>query len=354
MSRAIRFMILGRSCATRGSRIEPLPTTGSAMPRDAAPGLQLSPRPRSSGPAALSRAIGSGDVGDMALRSRIVVAVVGLGLLATGCGGSTAGSTTTRPALTSTTSATSTTSVGETTAPEPTAISVEELFDGEGSREAIVEGFVLVDPASTRLCATLLESYPAQCGWAWVVIANPGGLDVELDETEGIAWTPSPVRVEGFYDGNRLIVQGGPEATPTEEDEELIEAFTSFAATGDGFDDITFAPEVGLGLADRIVRSVPASVLADRTTWEIDDHGFRARTGPFSALELATGEVAITAGSHAHCASPPVAAPTGFADHRRLSIQPTSATSCLEWSTVDLFIDADGNIAAVTLDLFEP
>ena len=278
--------------------------------------------------------------------------MVGLGLLAAGCGdangGSTAGSTTTTPALTSTTS------VAETTAPEPNAISVEEFFDGEGSREAIVEGFVLVDAASTRLCATLLESYPAQCGWAWIVIANPGGLDVELDETQGIAWTPSPVRVEGFYDGNRLIVEGGPDVTPTEEDEELVAAFTSFAATGDGFEDITFAPEVGLGLADRIVRSVPATELADRTAWEIDDDGFRARTGPFSALELATGEVTITVGSNAHCASPPVAAPTRFADHRRLSIQPTNATSCLEWSTVDLFIDADGNIAAVTLDLFEP
>jgi hypothetical protein len=37
-----------------------------------------------------------------------------------------------------------------------------------------------------------------------------------------------------------------------------------------------------------------------------------------------------------------------------VSIQPTNTTSCLEWSTVDLFIDTDGNIAAITLDLFEP
>lgn len=62
----------------------------------------------------------------------------------------------------------------------------------------------------------------------------------------------------------------------------------------------------------------------------------------------------ITIGAHAHRASLPVPPPAGFESHRRISVQPAEATSCLEWSTVELFIDNQDNVAAITLDLFEP
>lgn len=48
-------------------------------------------------------------------------------------------------------------------------------------------------------------------------------------------------------------------------------------------------------------------------------------------------------------------APEGYADLRRVSIQPSeeSTDSCLSWFTVDLFVNR-GQVVAVTLDLYEP
>lgn len=48
--------------------------------------------------------------------------------------------------------------------------------------------------------------------------------------------------------------------------------------------------------------------------------------------------------------------PKGFEGHQRVSIQPAETTidSCLSWFSVDLFVNGDGRIAAVTLDIWEP
>ena len=203
-----------------------------------------------------------------------------------------------------------------------------------------MRGLLYVDDAGTRLCDALMESYPPQCGWAWVVVANPGDLDVELDEAQGIAWSPSPVVLTGTYDGTRFVLDDGPEPSPTAADEAMVAAFVAFAGGG-AVDDVPLAATVSLGLADEIVRSVPATDLGSPAAWVIERMEFRGWSGPFSAVDLADTDVGITVGPHAHCASPPVAAPPGFEDHRRVSIQPTDATSCLEWFTVDFFVDDD-------------
>jgi hypothetical protein len=41
---------------------------------------------------------------------------------------------------------------------------------------------------------------------------------------------------------------------------------------------------------------------------------------------------------------------------RRVSVQPAAGSidSCLDWFTVDLFVTRSGEVAAVTLDLWEP
>lgn len=245
------------------------------------------------------------------------------------------------------------TAVPPTATPVVEVASVESFFDGEGARDASVRGLLYVDGASTRLCDVLMESYPPQCGWAWIVVANPGDLDVELDEAQGIAWSRSPVVLSGRYDGTRFVLDDGPDPTPTVADEAMVAAFVAFAGGG-AVADVPFAATVSVGLADEIVRSVPASDLGSPTVWTIERMEFRGWSGPFSALDFADANVGITIGPHAHCASPPVAAPPGFADHRRVSIQPTDATSCLEWFTVDFFVDDAGEIAAVTVDLFAP
>lgn len=55
-------------------------------------------------------------------------------------------------------------------------------------------------------------------------------------------------------------------------------------------------------------------------------------------------------------ASPPVPAPREFKDYRRVSVQPSDSSidSCLPWFTVDLFLDEQGSVALVTLDVWEP
>jgi hypothetical protein len=37
-----------------------------------------------------------------------------------------------------------------------------------------------------------------------------------------------------------------------------------------------------------------------------------------------------------------------------VSVQPAAWSTCIIWWTVDAFVDANGEIAAVTLDLWEP
>jgi hypothetical protein len=45
-----------------------------------------------------------------------------------------------------------------------------------------------------------------------------------------------------------------------------------------------------------------------------------------------------------------------LADLRRAGAQPAPGTflSCIDWWTVDLFVDARGRVVAVTLDLYDP
>ncbi|WP_343995335.1 hypothetical protein [Nocardioides dubius] len=133
---------------------------------------------------------------------------------------------------------------------------------------------------------------------------------------------------------------------------------------------LRLAPRVRLGLGAEIVAVRTAAELADAEGWLLEETYFRAYLGPFSALRLLrhqvddTGSAAISADGafevstdpHPHCASPPVAAPPGYQGHRRVSLQPSRASSstCLMWFSVDLFLDDQGRIAAVTLDLWEP
>lgn len=55
-----------------------------------------------------------------------------------------------------------------------------------------------------------------------------------------------------------------------------------------------------------------------------------------------------------HCASPPVGPPTELVDMQQISIQPTGIDTCVLWWTVDLFVNADGKVVAITMDLWEP
>jgi hypothetical protein len=100
--------------------------------------------------------------------------------------------------------------------------------------------------------------------------------------------------------------------------------------------------------------------MTDPQAWQLNapDGNFRGYVGPFSALKLLIDDPdpRVTVGPHEHCAAPPAPVPTELASAKQLSFTPVyeNIHSCLEWWSVDLFVDSSGRIVAVTLDLWEP
>lgn len=118
---------------------------------------------------------------------------------------------------------------------------------------------------------------------------------------------------------------------------------------------VPLADRVRLGLGDQLKAELTGGDLVDRSAWLLDLDGFRARSGVVLLLDLLPDrEVTATIGDHAGCAGIPSPRPVELAGLARVSLQPEVTESCLEWFAVDLFIDASGRVAAVTLDLYEP
>lgn len=157
-----------------------------------------------------------------------------------------------------------------------------------------------------------------------------------------------------------------PSAAPFD-DTALLDDLVAFALdpNAETASALPFAAQVHLGLGPVVVATQPRDTLRSRSAWNVDLEAFRGYVGPFNALELiadhagATGSLdrfEISNGDHPHCAGPPVAPPAELADQRRLSLQPAEELidGCLEWFTVDLFLDETDTITGVTLDLWEP
>jgi len=138
-----------------------------------------------------------------------------------------------------------------------------------------------------------------------------------------------------------------------------MEALIAFArAPSDGtWAAIPLADSVRLGLGETLQTRRSAKELRNTGSWLLNLDLFRARAGTSSALELIAaeqGRLRVTHGPHPHCASPPVPPPPQVSDLERVVVQPRNPDGCLDWWTVDAFVDDDGKIRAVTLDLWEP
>jgi hypothetical protein len=183
-------------------------------------------------------------------------------------------------------------------------------------------------------------------------------VEVTFDEGDGCLRELRPRR-----DAPEPTTTTASASVATAEAERLIQSFLRFAARPDADSAalVPFAEEVALGLGDALQARRSRAELGDAGAWSIEPDGeeyFRAHTGPFSALELAADarDVVVSVGPHPHCAAPPMPAPAEVTGLRRVSVQPSpgSIDSCLSWWTVDLFLTPEGEVAAVTLDIWEP
>lgn len=167
--------------------------------------------------------------------------------------------------------------------------------------------------------------------------------------------TPTHLVSAGSY-GDRDATD---DDAPTSHDRRVVKALVKFAQTRDAKNmaEVPVARNgLWLGLGRRLMVRRSAKELADPKIWQLRPGLFRAYVGPFSALDLLEDRrpTVITVGPHPHCASPPMPPPADVSHLRRVSIQTREFQSCLQWSTVDLFLNRRGMIVAITLDLWEP
>lgn len=163
-----------------------------------------------------------------------------------------------------------------------------------------------------------------------------------------------------------------PGRQPSAADRRLARAFIHLATRPPQMSmlpNVPFAPTVRIGLGSALTDAIPSGDTYLYGEWTLRAEGefFRGQIGPFNAFravrrhlrragQASRDPFAYVLGRHRHCAGPPVPAPAGFAEARRVSLQPAPETidSCLDWFTVDLFLDDAGQIAAVTYDIWEP
>lgn len=83
------------------------------------------------------------------------------------------------------------------------SVSVADAAANDIQGPFLLSGVYFSDSSGTRLCESILESFPPQCGGATVTIDNSAGVDLGQFTTEGdVTWSDAPIIAEGeFVDG---------------------------------------------------------------------------------------------------------------------------------------------------------
>jgi hypothetical protein len=82
---------------------------------------------------------------------------------------------------------------------------IEAAQDASGP--ASLSGFIVVTDGNARLCEVLAESFPPQCGGAFVTITNIDDVDVEFTTEQSVRWTDGFVELTGTLDDGDLTVE---------------------------------------------------------------------------------------------------------------------------------------------------
>jgi len=156
----------------------------------------------------------------------------------------------------------------------------------------------------------------------------------------------------------RLTVSGpgeplsGPEAP-------LARKLHAFADTpnAETLGAVPFGDQVAIGLGGDVVKTLTASQLVDPSAWIIHRPYFAGASGPFTALDYLRRDPelwSITEGKYQFCPWGRAADLPGFEKDRRITIEPSNITSCVEWWAVDVYLDESGSVDAIGLNRVEP
>ncbi|MCB0991917.1 MAG: hypothetical protein KDB16_13125, partial [Acidimicrobiales bacterium] len=213
-----------------------------------------------------------------------------------------------------------------------------------------VPGFADPQPSDWVGMASLLEAGPRIFGGIpfWSVVGPDDRIWTMQPYDDSVSFGRMSIEVGHATDA-------GTVSATTQADLDAAEAVSSLAQRGE-FRAGAFAESVDLYLGFAEHKNVSRSELEAAAAWDFSAEDFAGYVGPFSALRslARADEYEISVGPHFHCASPPRPAPSPNVGMRRVSIRPASIDSCLSWFAVDLFVDAEGLIRAVSLDLYEP
>ncbi len=226
--------------------------------------------------------------------------------------------------------------------------SVNEVLDMVPTGEFEVRGWLTRLDGGSILCGTQ-PSGGVVCPGRWLTLVG-----IDNPDAVGTLETTITGRLD---DEERLIVEGTTDAEleVTVAEQAVVDALRAGDLTNSEL--AWHSDEVSLTLGGSVhaVVRTPAE-LADSAAWRLDpDAFFRARTGPFSALEaLAAAEtVDVSVGAHNHCAAPPMPLPA-VQSVRHVAVVPTGIDSCIDWFSVDILFDDAGRVVAVNLDIWEP
>lgn len=255
------------------------------------------------------------------------------------------------------------------------------LTQGEGQEDSLV---VRIRPDGTEFAMTgriypgsndpsRQERYSSLSAWFRSVGVDPVELP-DWDINLGGA-APVPLGMVFGSDDGRLLV-GEPDGHVANLDRETLEIYPTADtpllpqesallnsvrafALGDPDARVPFSPDgvdvwLGQGLATRI----DSDALDDPASWTVPLDGAFGRDGDVSALDLLAGASTLQAVNqdHASCAGAIASRPPGLESDTRLAwvsvLEP--GQSCLDWFSVDLYLDDRGVVTAVQVYLWEP
>jgi hypothetical protein len=98
---------------------------------------------------------------------------------------------------------------GEPPVPPPPGLPIATVANTPIDGGFVISGFVFDDGTGMRLCDSLAESFPPQCGGASIPFDNTAGADLGvLSIEQGVTWSDQPVLVEGEVVDGVFVARG--------------------------------------------------------------------------------------------------------------------------------------------------